>query len=154
MINNHTCDKNSSLLRSASSYVHTFLQIISVHTFISYSPDLIIQPPTSIVVYPDTQAVFTCELSVSAFGGWFVNGMDIRLLSEELKNDISTGRVGFNERLTITARTHYNNTVVQCVAGEYDGSGREESDDVTLKIQGNYTDWCVHTCTYVITLRP
>ena len=77
------------------------------YTFISNSPGLIVQPPTSIVVYPDTMAMFTCELNVSAFGGWFVNGMDIRLLlSEELKNDISTGRVGFNERLTITARTH------------------------------------------------
>ena len=39
----------------------------------------------------------------------------------------------------------YNNTVVQCRAGEYDGSGREESDNVTLKIQG--IGMCIHVCT-------
>ena len=101
-----------------------------------YSPGLIVQPPTSTVVYPDTPAVFTCEVIFDSIGSLYVNGTDIRVLPEEVRDDISTGVDGLTEILTITARTQYNNTVVQCVAIEIGGSGREISTNVTLTIQG------------------
>ena len=102
----------------------------------SYSPGLIVQPPTSTVVYPDTQTVFTCEVTSGSVGIWFINGIESRELPEEVRDDISTGVDGLNTTLTITARTQYNNTVVQCVAIEIGGSGREMSTNVTLTIQG------------------
>ena len=114
-----------------------------------YSPGLIVQPPTSTVVYPDTQAVFTCELTSGSVVVWFVNGTDRRLLPEEVRDDISTGNDGLTETLTITARTQYNNTVVQCAALEIGGSGIERSDNVNLTIQGTskqYTVQYVHYC--------
>ena len=101
-----------------------------------FSLGLIVQPPTSTVVYPDTQAVFTCEVTPGSAGIWYVNGTDSRLLPEEVRDDISTGDDGLTEILTITSRTQYNNTVVQCVASELRGPGFEESDNVTLTIQG------------------
>ena len=87
------------------------------------------------MVYLDTPAVFTCQLNDTAFGGWFVNGTDTRELPE-LRDDISTRDEGLTMVLNITARTQYNNTVVQCLALMFGGNGTERSDNVTLTIQG------------------
>ena len=114
---------------------------------VPYFPGLIVQPPTSTVVYPDTQAVFTCELTSGSLGVWFINGTESRALPEEVRDDISTGDDGLAETLTITARTQYNNTVVQCAAQEFGGSGIERSDNVTLTIQGTRTHKQTHSPT-------
>ena len=115
---------------------------------VSYSPGLIVRPPTSTVVYPDTQAVFTCEPSSGyVIAAWYVNGTDSRLLPEEVRDDTSNRADGFTEILIITARTQYNNTVVQCLAIEIGGSGIKRSDNVTLTIQGTskqYTVQCIY----------
>ena len=107
-----------------------------LYSSVSYSPGLIVQPPTSTVVFPDTLAVFTCELTSGSTGIWYVNDTESRLLPEDVRDDISTGDDGLTRTLTITARKEYNNTVVQCVASELRGPGFEESDNVTLTIQG------------------
>ena len=112
-------------------YVHVCV-VCCIH-----SPGLIVQPPTSTVVYPNTQAVFTCEVIPDSVCVWYVNDTDSRLLlPEEVRDDISIRNDGFTEILTITAKTQYNNTVVQCVAQERRGSGLERSNITTLRIQG------------------
>ena len=112
-------------------YKYTMLYIS-----VLYSPGLIVQPPTSTVVYLNTQAEFTCQLTTGSLVVWFVNGIESRALPQEMRDDISTDDDGFIEILIITARTQYNNTVVQCVAAELGGSGIERSDNATLRIQG------------------
>ena len=88
------------------------------------------------MVYPDTQAVFTCEVKSGSIGVWYINSTDIRELSEELKNDIHAEMfTSLTMTLNITARVQYNNTLVQCAAQEIGGSGNERSN-VTLTIQG------------------
>ena len=101
-------------------------------------PGLIVDPPNSTVVYPDTQAVFICKVTYDSVSVWFVNGTDSRTLSGEFGDDITTRGVGITMTLTIKARTQYNNTVVQCVAGEFGGTEIERSDNVTLTIQGTF----------------
>ena len=118
---------------------------------VPYFPGLIVQPPTSTVVYPDTQTVFTCELTSGSLGAWLINGTDSRELPEEVRDDISTGDDGLTEILNITARTQYNNTVVQCAASEFGGSGSERSDNVTLTIQGTRH---MHMSNYVCITFP
>ena len=95
------------------------------------------------MVYADTEVVFTCELTPAAIGGWLVNGTNRRELSEEIVSGFTDG---LHLTLTIAARAQYNNTVVQCVAQEFDGDGIERSDNVTLRIQGTasyYAQYCV-----------
>ena len=107
-----------------------------LYSSVPYFPDLIVRPPTSTVVYPDTQAVFTCEVTSGSHGVWFVNGTRSGLLPEEVGDDISTRDDGLTEILTITARTQYNNTVVHFMAQKVGGSESERSNNVTLTIQG------------------
>ena len=76
-------------------------------------------------------------MTTGSVGIWFINGTDSRVLPDEVRNDINTRDNGLTTTLTITARTHYNNTIVQCEAVEFQGYGRERSDNTTLKIQGN-----------------
>ena len=130
-------------------YVRICIMII-MFISMSYSPGLIVRPPTSTVVYNNTQAVFTCKLALDSIGVWYVNGTDSRSLPDEVIDDIATGSDGLTETLIITARIQYNNTVVQCVAGEFGGSGIERSDNATMTIQGtstyvpyNYTQYTV-----------
>ena len=89
------------------------------------------------MVYPDTQAVFTCEYISGLVSAWYINGTRSDSLPEELRSDINILDVGDFETLTITTRTQYNNTVIQCHVGRLGGNGYERTaDNVTLTIQG------------------
>ena len=99
------------------------------------------------MVYPDRQAVFICEVTPGSVSYWFINGS--RLLPEEVRDDISSRHYGFTDALNITARTQYNNTVVQCAAEEIGGSRRERSDNVTLRVQGNLLVYMQNTIMHV-----
>ena len=111
------------------TYVRTYTMLYSS---VLYSP-VIVHPPASTVVYPNAQAVFTCELASESTVAWLVNGQDSRILPED---DISTGSNELIETLNITARRYYNNAKVQCLALEIGGSTFEKSPIVTLTIQG------------------
>ena len=91
------------------------------------------------MVYPETQAEFSCEVTFDSVSLWYVNGTDSRVLPEEVRDDISTRDDGLATTLTITAKTQYNNTVVICIAQERRGSGLERSNITTLRIQGTVT---------------
>ena len=132
-----------------------------IRSSVSYSPGLIVQPPTSTVVYSNTQAVFTCEVMLISVYVWFINGTDGRALSSN-DADIKTADDGLTKILILRAKTLYNNTIVQYEAAVIGGSGFERSDNVTLTIQGTciyikimymYVLWgcavCyIHVCTY------
>ena len=68
-----------------------------------------------------------------------MNGTAYNNLPPTIRDDLDTDRdtVGENEvyTLTIPGRAEYNETVVQCVAGDDEG-GSIESTNVTLKVQG------------------
>ena len=97
------------------------------------------QHPNSTVVYIDRNATFLCGIVNNAILYWTVNGS----LTHQLPtNDIVDITTANGIMLTITARVQYNNTVVQCFAEERGvGDGFEESDNVTLAIQGTF---CVY----------
>ena len=91
------------------------------------------------MVYIDRNATFLCGIVNNAILYWTVNGS---LTHQHPTNDIVDITTADGIMLTITARAQYNNTVIQCFAEERGvGDGFEESDNVTLTIQGrnNYS---------------
>ena len=91
-------------------------------------------------MFLDHTAVFTCVTRGADYGYWRVNGTAYNNLPPELRNDLDADQetVGDNEVyiLTIPGRAEYNETVVQCVAGDA-GGGSIESANATLRVQGN-----------------
>ena len=81
-------------------------------------------------------AFFSCLSQSSSIPHWRLNGTD---LSSQLHDDVVTSSVStaLSELivLTITARTEYNETRVECVAENNDGDS-VVSDNATLYIQG------------------
>ena len=95
--------------------------------------------PSDTTVLLNHTAVFTCETRGALYGYWRVNGTAYNSLPPALRDDLDPDRetVGENEVYTlfIPGRAEYNETVVQCVAGDA-GGGSIESANVTLKVQG------------------
>ena len=90
-------------------------------------------------MFIDSAVEFTCEINLPFFT-WNVNGSFFIQLNDSLRADLKTMQqtVGNNElyTLTIPTRAMYNGTVVQCVAGMFEGVPAE-SQNATLLIQGN-----------------
>ena len=102
----------------------------------SFFPE-ILSAPNSTTVFLDQSAVFTCETDVG-LPGWKINGTLLQRLPPEIERDISVTEIVNGSRvevLTIPARAEYNETRVQCLVGIFGGSS-DESENVTLKIQG------------------
>ena len=107
----------------------------------------IVEPPSNTTVLLDHTAVFTCETRGAYYGYWKVNGTPYNNLSPELRDDLDPDQESVGDievySLTIPGRAEYNETVVQCVAG--DGGGGSIESTVILKIQGTI---CV--CMYIV----
>lgn len=82
-------------------------------------------------MFPNTPAIFICETSGSDFTEWIINGTNLR----DLSSDNLSRTFGVNNTLTIAGRVEYNETRVQCVTGDIEGS-LIKSENVTLTIQG------------------
>ena len=83
--------------------------------------------------------MFTCETD-GGLSGWRINGTVLQNLPQEIHSDFMvsptiTPEGSTVEVLTIPARAEYNGTRVQCLVVIFGGSS-EESENVTLKIQG------------------
>lgn len=76
-------------------------------------------------------AVFICATIGSDFTEWKINGTNLR----ELSSDDLSRTFGQNVTLTIQGRVEYNESRVQCVAGDLEGN-IAFSENVTLTIQG------------------
>ena len=83
--------------------------------------------------------MFICKTRSADYGYWRVNGTAYNDLPLALKNDLDLDRETVGEKevytLTIPGRGKYNETEVQCVAGDA-GSGSIQSVTATLKVQG------------------
>ena len=100
----------------------------------------IVESPSDTTVFLGHTAEFICGTRGANYAFWRVNGTSYNDLPPELRDDLVPGRetVGVNEvyTLTIPGRAEYNETVVQCKAGD-SGNGSIESANTTLKVQGN-----------------
>ena len=90
-------------------------------------------------MFLDQSAVFTCEIRGEATT-WKVNGTTWQNLPPEIRCDLERVETNTPEGsivvvLTIPARAEYNGTKVQCLVVIFGGSS-DESENVTLKIQG------------------
>ena len=150
----------------ASELTNTCENAFDIHCIIAE----IVVSPSDTTVFLDHSALFTCETTGAVYGYWRVNGTAYNELPPELRNvlDADQESVGENEvyTLTIPGRAEYNETVVQCVAGDDEG-GSIESTNVTLKVQGKEHSLCLKpiflsnaeriktlaTCFYVTTDR-
>ena len=84
--------------------------------------------------------MFTCE-TVGGLTGWRVNGIILQSLPPEIRSDVVVSETNTPEgtrveELTIPARAEYNGTRVQCLVLGFGGSS-DESENATLRIQGN-----------------
>lgn len=96
-----------------------------------YNSTEIIRSPQDTAVFLNKPAIFVCETSGSDFTEWIINGTNLR----DLSSDDLSRTFGINNTLTIAGRVKYNETRVQCVTGDIEGSLRK-SENVTLTIQG------------------
>ena len=105
------------------------------------SPLEVLRPPEKKIVFLNKAAVFTCETNHGS-PTWKINGTILEELPPEIHSDLKilknlTSSRTTVENLTIPARAKYNGTVVQCVIFSAQGIAAQ-SDNVSLKIQGNY----------------
>ena len=117
----------------------------------SNPPTVINIPPQDTTVFINMTGMFSCEASGGDYIFWRVNGTTFSDLPSETQNDLDVNPVGIItsglSTLTITARSVYNGTTVQCVTGDI-GGDVVESENVTLTIQGNNVHKNTHcTCT-------
>ena len=104
----------------------------------------IIQSPTSITVFLDNSAKFTCEVN-GGISDWKLNGTIINDLPPIIGRGLQT-YLGISDRgnpleiLTFRATAIYNGSIIQCVTF---GHFSRESENATLNIQGLKTFLCV-----------
>ena len=110
--------------------------------FLLYVTTEIVESPGDTTVFLDSKAVFTCETRGADYGHWRVNGTAYNKLPLGLRNDLVPNQETVGEKevytLTIPGRAKYNETKVQCVAGDAGDAGDYyiESETATLKVQG------------------
>ena len=100
------------------------------------TPD-ILRTPENITVFTNHSAVFSCE-SNGSYSGWRIWGT---VSTDQLRNDVSVSFVAMTanivtEQMTISARSEYNGTRIQCLTWGV-RSSIEESEIAILYIQGN-----------------
>ena len=104
-------------------------------------PSEILDSPKDMVVFLMQQADFTCETD-HGFPSWRINGTLLHEVSPELRSNLTVDEINTPmgttvERLIIPAREEYNGTNIKCLVVSSDGGSLVESENVTLKIQGN-----------------
>ena len=92
----------------------------------------ITESPQSTTVLLNSAAIFICKARDYDSIYWFINGtsansnQDIRIIDPTVDDDISM--------LTISGKTQYNGSQIQCRARDLDGP--VQSENVTLYVQG------------------
>lgn len=93
------------------------------------------------MVFVNQPANFTCEAD-DGTTNWKINGTPVNSLSSDMRADMKPS-LTHNEKgntvstLTISAKAEYNGTTVQCIIFNDDNIISDQSESVTLTIQGN-----------------
>ena len=113
----------------------------------------IVESPESVTVIVNASAVFRCATFRTDYQLWRVNGTSFYYLPREFRKNVHTTQKteGPNELYKmeiLSSLAEYNQTTVQCVAGDDGGDQAGQSDvteNVTLMMQGIQV--LMYTCT-------
>ena len=111
------------------------------------------ESPESVTVIVNASAVFRCATFRTDYQMWRVNGTSFYRLPQKFRENVDTTQKteGPNELYKmeiLSSLAEYNQTTVQCVAGDDEGDQAGQSDvteNVTLLIQGIQV--LMYTCT-------
>ena len=99
----------------------------------------IVESPTNVTVIVNTSAVFRCATFRTDYQLWLVNGTSFYRLPREFRENVHTTQetMGPNELYKmkiISSLAEYNQTTIQCEAGDDEGDQAGQSDVTEIAI--------------------